>query len=138
MYSSFALVNLVKESLKTATKKLRRDIDHVTELSELAELQTLFQSLHVITNLTVHHDDSKVGISSVGGVQAILKCMKTLPKCAALQVKACHVLLSLTCCSIGKKKALEAGGVAIILDAVNHHIGCASICEHACKIFLGW
>jgi hypothetical protein len=127
----FALVYLVNRCLKKVLARLFH-LDQVTKLSKRPEL---FQSLDVITNLTVQHDDSKIGISSVGGVEAILKVMKTLPTCEILLVKASHTLLSLTSCSIGKKKASEAGAVAIVLNVVKHHMRCASICEHTCDAF---
>jgi hypothetical protein len=130
----FALVYLVNRCLKKVHGRIIH-LDQVTKLSKHPELVILFQALHAITNLTLHHDDSKVGISSAGGVEAILKVMLTLPKCEILQAKACHALLSLTCCSLGKKKALEAGAVAILLDVVKHHVRCARICEHMCTIF---
>jgi hypothetical protein len=34
-------------------------------------------------------------------------------------------------CSIGKKKALEAGGIELLLDAVNNLLLSAKICQYA-------
>jgi hypothetical protein len=100
-----ALVLLAKDFLKKATEKIPA-YDQVTELNELAELQILGKSLVVIIRLTCRHVESKVGISSIGGVEAIVKVMKKFPNCQKFQWSACVVIYNLTCCNIGKKKAL--------------------------------
>jgi hypothetical protein len=100
-----AIVQLVKDFLKKATEKIPA-CDQVTQLNELAELKTLEVSLNLITRLTYNHAGSKVGISSIGGVEAIVKVMKKFPNCQKFQWSACVVIYNLTCCNIGKKKAL--------------------------------
>jgi hypothetical protein len=109
--------------------------DQVAELNENAELRTLQKTLGVITNLTFHHDASKVGIAATGGVEVIVKIMKTFLKCQALQVAACGTLLNLTSCSIGigKANAIESGGIEALLAVVNNHLGSELICERVCK-----
>jgi hypothetical protein len=49
---------------------------------ELAELPTLHDTLCVITRLTFKHDESKIGITAVGGVEAAVEVMKTFSKCS--------------------------------------------------------
>jgi hypothetical protein len=34
--------------------------------------------------------------------------------------------------SIGKTKAIEAGGIEVLLAAVTTHLNSANVCEHAC------
>jgi hypothetical protein len=46
--------------------------------------------------LTFQHDESKVGITAIGGVEVVVKAMKTFPWYQALQVNACSSLVSLT------------------------------------------
>jgi hypothetical protein len=50
------------------------------------------------------------GIAAIGGVEAVVKAMKTSPKCQASEKRACGTLRNLACCSIGKKKVVETGG----------------------------
>jgi hypothetical protein len=59
--------------------------------------------------------------------------MNTFPKCQTLQGCACEVLLKLARCSIGKTKAIEAGGVEVFLAAVNSHLDSADVRESACR-----
>jgi hypothetical protein len=125
-----ALVQLVKNCVAKAIEDMP-DHDHVTDLSQ-PEVKTLFKSLAVITNLTYHHDESQVGISVIGGVEAVVKVMKTFPLCRELQRSVCASLCNLTCCPVGKKKALEAGGITALIAAVTNHTSSALICQHAC------
>jgi hypothetical protein len=127
----FALVHLMKNCLDKAIDGIPA-CDQVTELNELAELTTLFKTLPVIVGLTYCLDKSHVGISSVGGVEAIVKLMKTFPKCQALQLRACCALGNLTCFNLGKKKAVASGGLQVLLAAVNNHLDSAKVCEFAC------
>jgi hypothetical protein len=102
-------------------------------LNELAELTTLFKTLSVIINWTCHQDESRVRIVAIGGVEAVVKVMQTFPKCQDLQVNASHSLVNLTAsCNVGITKAIEAGGVEVLLAAVNNHLNSAYVCEHAC------
>ena len=81
-----ALVNLTRNCLDKAIDIIP-SCDQVTELwelNELAELTTLHKTLSIIINLTFQHDESSVGISSVGGVEALVKVMKTFPECDEL------------------------------------------------------
>jgi hypothetical protein len=125
-----ALVQLVKNCLKKAMKKIPA-CDQVTELNELAELETLDKSLHLIICLTYMHDVSRVGITTVGGVEAVVEVMKTFPKCEALQSIACRAINNLTACNIGTQKAAEMGGMNVLLAAVNNHLSSANVCQHA-------
>jgi hypothetical protein len=108
--------------------------DQVTDLNALAELTTLHKTLRAVTKLTLRHDASKVGIAAIGGVEALVKIMKTFPKCQALQVRACVALLNVMCNNTtGKKKAIESGGIEVVLAAINNHLDSAILCRRACK-----
>lgn len=125
-----ALVQLVKNCVAKAIEEIP-DHDQVTDLSQ-PKLKTLFKALAVITNLTYHHNESQVGITVIGGVDALVKVMQTFPLCRELQRSVCAALCNLTCCSIGKKKALEAGGITALIAAVTNNTDSALICQHAC------
>jgi hypothetical protein len=43
------------------------------------------------------------------------------------------VPLVLACCSIGKAKAIEPGGIEVLLAAINNHLGSSELCESACS-----
>jgi hypothetical protein len=129
-----ALVHLTKNCLDKAIDIIPA-CDQVTELwelNELAELATLHKTLNVIIILTFQHDESRVGIAAIGGVEAVVKAMNTFPKCHALQERACGALRNLACCGIGKKKVAEKGGIAVLLAAVNNHLGSAMLCQKGC------
>jgi hypothetical protein len=125
-----ALVQLVQHCLKKAMKKIPA-CDQVTELNELAELTTLCKSLRAITTLTYTYDVSRVGISTVGGVEVVVEVMKTFPKCQPLQESACGILVNLTLCNVGKQKVVAMGGMNVLLAAVNNHVDYANVCEYA-------
>jgi hypothetical protein len=131
----FALVQLLKNCLDKAIEEIPA-CDQVTELDTLTVLTTLEKTLIVITRLTFQHDESKVGITATGGVEAVVKVMKTFPKCQKLQDRACTSLRNLACCSSGKTKATESGGIEVLLDAVNNHVGSALLCRSACMALL--
>jgi hypothetical protein len=126
-----ALVHLLKDRLKKATKKAPA-CDQVSELNELVELTTLHKTLNAITKLTYHSETARVFIATVGGVKALVKVMKSFPKCQTLQERACAALRNVACCSIGKVKAFESGGIELLLAAVNNHLGSTLVCEKAC------
>jgi hypothetical protein len=133
----FALVHLMQNCLKKARKKILA-CNQVTKLNELAELTTLDKTLDVIIRLTFQHYESKVGIAAIGGVEAAVKVMKTFPKCQVLQERACTALTNLSwcSCSIGKAKAIESGGIQVLLAAINNHLNSSLICERACKVLV--
>jgi hypothetical protein len=62
-------------------------------------------------------------------VEAIVRVLQRFPKCHGLQ---CCALRDLVDCSIGKEKAIESGGIKVLLAAVNNHLvsayGCVDIC----------
>jgi hypothetical protein len=127
-----ALVQLLKKCLDKAIDSVPA-CDQVTELNELPELTTFVNTLMVITNLTFCHDESAVGIAAIGGVEAVVKVMKTFPKCQLLQEHACIALANLAGRNIGKANAIESGGIEFILAALTKHLDSASLCEHACS-----
>jgi hypothetical protein len=128
----FVLINLLKKCLDTAIDSIPA-CEQVTNLNEHAELTTLQRTLSVIIGLTFQHDKSRFGICTVGGVEALVKVIKTFPKCLALQDGVCDVLSNLANCSIGKEKAIESGVIEVLLAAINNHLGSAKLCESACS-----
>jgi hypothetical protein len=127
----FALVQLMKNCLDNAIERIPA-CDQVTELNELAELTTLDNTFDVIVSLTFRHAESRVDINKIGGVEAIVKVMKTFPKCRALQLDACSSLVSLACCCIGRDKVVKTNGINAVLSAVNNHLDSAVLCQKAC------
>jgi hypothetical protein len=126
-----AVVQVVKDCLKKATEKILA-YARVTKLSALDELRTLDKSLALIFYLTHHHNEISNGISSVGGVEAFVKVMKTFPKCLDLQKRACVVLCNLSHCSIGNKKAVASGSMDVLLAAVKNNLHSTEVCHTAC------
>jgi hypothetical protein len=126
-----ALVRLLKDRLKKATKVPQ--CDQVTELNELAELETIEKTLCVFVWLSFQTETGRVVIATVGGVQAVGKVMQAFPMCKVVQERGCDTLRNLTWCSIGKKKAIESGGIEVVLAAINNHLDSAKLCEHACS-----
>jgi hypothetical protein len=128
----FALVQLVNNCLENAIEKILA-CDQVTELTELADLKTLQNSLFVIARLMLRYTESRAGIAAIGGVEAVVKVMKVFPKCHHLQWFASAALINLTNRNIiGKNKAVETGGIEALLAAVNNHLDSPSVCGNAC------
>jgi hypothetical protein len=127
-----ALVHLLKDRLKKAMKKVRA-CDQATELNELPELATINNTLRAIVWLTYYSEIGRIGIATVGGGEAVAKVMKTFPKCQTLQEYACSALRNLACCSIGKTKVVESGGIGVLLAAINNHLGSPRFCSRACE-----
>jgi D-arabinose 5-phosphate isomerase GutQ len=127
----FAFVLLLKKCLAKATDE-RLVWDQVTEVNELAELTTIYKTLHIMIRLTHHLAESKIGISAIGGAKAVVKAMKTFPKCQALQEFACILVLNLACSTVGKKTIVEAGGMDYLLVAINNHLNSVLVCKYAC------
>jgi hypothetical protein len=126
-----ALVQALKKCLDKAMKKIPQ-CDQVTNLN-VAELIYILKALTVILNLTGLHEESRVGITVIGGVEAVVKIMKTFPKCQNLQERACAALRNLAYKNVtGKKQAIESGGIEAVLAAINNHLDSASLCERAC------
>jgi hypothetical protein len=126
-----ALVVLINKCLDTAIYRFPA-CDRLTKLNELDEMKTLFKTLRVMTDLMLDHDASRIGITAIGGVEAVIKAMKTLPKCHEVVAVGCHVLLNLAFCRIGKKKVAETGGIEVVLAAINNYLDSAYMCDHAC------
>jgi hypothetical protein len=127
-----ALVLLLKKCVNKAIDSIPA-CDQVTELNELAELTTLHKTLHIMIGLSFYHKESIVGITALGGVEAVVKVMKSFPKCQALQDHACGTLVNLAFCNIVLAKAIESGGIEVVLAAINNHLESAPVCENACR-----
>jgi hypothetical protein len=123
------LVKVVKDCLRNATENmLACDGRGVTNF-EFTELNAAIYAIVLLTN---GHHKSRVEISMVDGVETIVKVMDSFPKCLALQENACAALRNLTYCSIGKKKASEAGQtIDILLAAMKKHLVSFNLCEYA-------
>jgi hypothetical protein len=66
-------------------------------------------------------------------VEAVVKIMKTFPKCQPLQELACYALQNVMCKGVtGKKKVVENGGIEVLIAGINNHLGSAILCEGAC------
>jgi hypothetical protein len=129
-----ALVYLMKNCLDKAIDKVP-GCDQVTNLRELPNLKTLRDALLVIDHLIRTHRESRVGISSVGGVETVVKIMKTFPKCEEMQWVACAALGILTRCNLGTKKAAETDAMEVLVATVNNHLNSADMCGHICLAF---
>jgi hypothetical protein len=125
----FVLIQLLKKCLDKAIDRIPA-CDQVTELNEFAELTSLRKTFGVI--MTFRHEESSAGIALIGGVEAVVKVMQTFPKCQALQTSACRALTCLATCNIGAVKAIESGGIEVVLAAINNHLGSAILCKSAC------
>jgi hypothetical protein len=93
------------------------------------------KTLAVIIVLTFwRHESRVVGITAIGGVEAVVKVMKTFPKCEALQKGACFVLGNLANDTnvTGQKNIIESGGIETLLSAANNHLNTADVCESVC------
>jgi hypothetical protein len=95
-------------------------------------VETIYMTLGLLVSLMYGHDNGKVETISAGGVEEIVKVMQTFPNCQKLQRAACAALYFLTLCSIGKKKAVESGGMEVLLAALDNHLYSADICDNAC------
>jgi hypothetical protein len=97
--------------------------DQVTELNELAELTTLNKTLNVIISWTFLDDEIKaVGITAIGGVEAIVWVLQTFPRaptCSGVgvvpQVKQSNELLSTNQWSQPQLLEQHAGGCVLQL-----------------------
>jgi hypothetical protein len=127
-----ALVLLLKKCLDKVIDSIPA-CDEVTELNELADLTTLNKTLMVIVHLTLQHAESQIGITAIGCVEAVVKIMKTFPKCHMLQECACLLLVDLAYNSAtGKQNIIESGGIEVLLAATHNHLGSPIVCEYAC------
>jgi hypothetical protein len=129
----YVLVQLIENCLEVvgANGGAKGECDKVTELSELDGLETLEAVLDVIANLTYQDYDSKVGITAIGGVKAVVKVMSTFPACRQLQLAAADTLGNLTCCDSGEKSAVQADGIKFLLAAVSNHLNSDSVIKKA-------
>jgi hypothetical protein len=71
-----ALVQIMKNYLDKAIAIILAG-DQVTDCKGQAVLRTLVRTLCVIINLMLLHDESKLGIAAIGGVEAVVKVMTT-------------------------------------------------------------
>jgi hypothetical protein len=126
-----AIVQLVKNCLDKVIARIpARAFDKATATGDLPELKTIDKSLEIILSLTYHLGGRTV--ASIGGVEAVVKAMRTFSNCPKLQSTACCVLGNLLFCSIGQKKALETSAMEVVLDALDNHMDTETVCGNAC------
>jgi hypothetical protein len=126
-----AIVQLVNNCLDKVIARIPApDFFKVTATGDLPELETIDKSLEIILSLTYHLGGKTV--ASIGGVEAVVKAMRTFSNCPKLQDTACCVLGNLLFCSIGQKKALESGAMEVALDALDTHLDTDTVCANAC------
>lgn len=128
---SLSLVLLLKKCLAKAIDESPA-CDQVADLNDLAELTALHKTLHMMISLAQNLDESKVGMAAAGSVEAVVKAMKTFPKCQALQEFACKLVFNLASCIIGNTRVVEKGGMEVSLAATNNHLRSASVCKYSC------
>jgi hypothetical protein len=129
-----ALVQLLKNCLRTATEEIRESREHpISEelLGELSELKTLHKTLYLVTLLMNTHRESRAAMTAIGGVERIVNVMKTFRNCQDLQTLACSALRKLARCNIGRNTAVEAGAMQVLLVAIHDHLGSSDTCGHA-------
>jgi hypothetical protein len=129
-----ALVQLLKICLQKAIDRVPAG-NRVTEISDFTELTILHNTLLLIISVTLDHDEIKVGIAAIGGVEAAVKVMRTFPKCQALQYEACGALMNLAHKNTsGIEKVIVSGGIKVLLATVDNHLSSSHICRRACKV----
>lgn len=125
------LVQFVEDLLQKATANIPA-CDRVKRVNDYADLKPLNAAIDVIVLLAHRHYNGSVTIGSVVGVEAVVKVMKTFPKCLTLQETACSALRNLTYCNLGQKKALEAGQtIDLLLAALKNHLASPYLCVQA-------
>jgi hypothetical protein len=129
----FALVQLVQESLEMAIKTipLRNQLNDFRLRVATGRLSKAFI---IISNMTHEYPRSMSDINSIGGVEVLVKAMKTLPKHHPwVQVRACNALCNLTACPIGRKRADEAGAIEVLLTTIKSYPGNKYIFLYGCR-----
>jgi hypothetical protein len=126
-----ALVQLLMNCNRTATKEKRPQPLSTELLHERPEWKTLYKTLHLVTLLMSTHLESRVAMTAMGGVEAIVNVMKTFRNCQDVQTLACFALRKLARCKIGKNAAIEAGAMQALLLAINVHLGSKGTCGYA-------
>jgi hypothetical protein len=128
-----ALIHLLKDRLKAAMKK-SPSCDQVKMVNELPELKTIENTLLAIIQLTFYSSEmGRFGMVAVGGVAVVVEAMRTFPKCQILQRRGCNALRNLAACNIGVAKAIESGGIEVLLAAIHNHLDSEILCESACQ-----
>jgi hypothetical protein len=127
-----ALAQLLNNCVRTAAKEIREQSLSTELLGELSELKTVCKTLRLVALLLDTHRESRVAMTAIGGVEAIVSVLKTFRNCEDLQTLACYSLRMLAQCKIGKITAVEAGAMQVLLVAINDYLGrSANTCGHA-------
>jgi hypothetical protein len=74
--------------------------DQVTELDELTELTTLHKTLNIIFSLMYNHFLGWTYIHMIGGIESVVKKIKTFPKCLGLCYRHHHYILAVVVVTI--------------------------------------
>jgi hypothetical protein len=116
----FALVQLVKNSLETAIEIIPVR-NQVNDFHLQVATGRLSRAFIIISNMTHVHPMSMHSINSIGGVEVLVKTMKTFPKHPWLQLRACNALCNLTACPVGRERAHEAGAIEVLLTTIKSY-----------------
>jgi hypothetical protein len=129
----FALVQLVKKSLEMAIEVIPLR-NQVNEFHLQVVKGRLNKAFIIISNMTHGHPMSRFGINSFGGVEELVKVMKTFPKHHPwLQLRVCNALCNLTACPVGRKRADEVGAIEVLLTTIKSYPGNKYIFLYGCR-----
>jgi hypothetical protein len=129
----FGLVQLMQKSLEMAitTIPLRNQPNDFRWRVATGRLSKAFI---IISNMTHGCRRSMNGINSNGGVEVLVKVLKTFRKHHPwLQLRACNALCNLTACPIGRKRADEAGAIEVLLTTIKSYPGNKDIFLYGCR-----
>jgi hypothetical protein len=94
----------------------------------------LSKAFIIISNMTHRYPRSMSDFNSIGGVEVLVKVMKTFPKHHPwVQLRACNALCNLTACPVGRKRADEAGAIEVLLTTIKSYPGNKYIFLYGCR-----
>jgi hypothetical protein len=130
----FALVQLGKKSLESAIEMIPlRSNSEVNDILLQVATGRLTRSFIIISKMTHVHPMSRYGINSIGGVEVLVKVIKTFPKHSWLQLRACNALCNLTACPVGRERADEVGAIEALLTTIKSNPGNKYIFLYGCR-----
>jgi hypothetical protein len=131
----FGLVQIAKKSLEMAIEiiPLRNQVNdsHLRVITG-----RLNRACIIISNMTYAYPKSRYGINSIGGVEVLVKVMKTFPKHPWLQLRACNALCNLTACPVGRRRAEKAGAIKVLLTTIKSYPDNKFIFLYGCRAII--
>jgi hypothetical protein len=131
----FGLVQIAKKSLEMAIEiiPLRNQVNdsHLRVITG-----RLNRACIIISNMTYAYPKSRYGINSIGGVEVLVKVMKTFPKHPWLQLRACNALCNLTACPVGRGRAGKVGAIEVLLTTIKSHPENKYIFLYGCRALI--